>query len=166
MTYRIDADEVLRALDVLAPPVFKVRALNCVLHGERRGSTYRGYYDREHFGHVIDALRRIQHASAVYFTPNHVKPDLLARAYNRAELVTNERVQLTTADKDILERRWLLIDVDAVRPTGISATQAEKAAAERLVTAIDYSLWEKGFPRHDWRLGKRLPSDDPDSLAG
>lgn len=144
MTYRIDVDEVRRGLDLLAPPVFELRCLNTVLHGERRGGTYSGYFSRDHFDAVIEALEQIEHASACYFTPNYVKPELLGRAYNRARIV-KDREPLTT-DKDILERRQLLIDVDALRPAGVSATPAEKAAAEGLVTAIDYWLWERRFP--------------------
>jgi hypothetical protein len=145
--YRIDETEVRRALELLSPPVFEVRALNALVDGDRyRGQTFRGYYDREHFDSVIADLRRITAASAVYFTPNCVKRDLLARCFNRAEVVRDERKQLTTADKDIAERNWLLIDVDAVKPAGISSTAAEKAAAEGLATAIDHWLWERGFP--------------------
>ena len=33
------------------------------------------------------------------------------------------------ADRDIACLRWLVFDVDPVRPTGVSATDSEKAAA-------------------------------------
>lgn len=143
MTYRIDTDEVLRGLDLLAPPVFELRVLNARLFGERRAGTFSGYYDRDHFDNVLRDLASLESASACYFTPNYVRPALLARSYNKARLI-RDRDPLT-GDKDVQERHWLLIDVDSVRPAGVSATAAEKAAAEGLVTAIDCHLWGKGF---------------------
>jgi len=140
--YRIDADEVLRGLDLLAPPVFELRVLNARLRGERRSGTFSGY-DRDHFDNVLRDLGRVEAASACYFTPNYVNPVLLARSYNKARLIRDR--EPLTGDKDVEERWRLLIDVDAVRPAGVSATAAEKAAAEGLVTAIDSYLWEKGF---------------------
>jgi hypothetical protein len=144
VSYRIDINEVRRGLELLAPPVFELRCLDAKVRGEYRPGTYSGYFDADHHDAAIEALEQIENASACYFTPNHVNPALLGRAYNRARIV-KDRDPLTT-DKDITERRWLLIDVDAVRPSHLSATPAEKAAAEGMVTAIDYWLWEKGFP--------------------
>src|SRR5207237_437540 len=63
-------------------------------------------------------------AEAVYITLNPVKPALLARAYN-----TFKGLGTTTGDADIKSRRRFLIDVDAVRPSGISSTDEEVAAA-------------------------------------
>lgn len=142
--FSFDVAEVLKGLDLLAPDVFELRVLNCLTHGDRRSATLSGYFDRDHFDEVIAALRSIHRASGVYFTPNEVKPELLARAYNRVRLVT-DREPLTT-DRDIARRRWLLVDIDADRPRGISATETEKAAALSLANAVDCYLWERGFP--------------------
>lgn len=143
-SYSIDEDEVLRGLDLLAPAVFELRCIGCKIEGEWRKGTYSGYFDREHFGAVIDALRKIERTAACYFTPNPVKPDLLGRAFNRARIISDR--EPTTTDKDIAERLWLLIDVDAVRPSGVSATAAEREATLELATAVDYELFERGFP--------------------
>lgn len=124
--------------------VFEIRALVARIRGDRRSGTFSGYYDYDHIDKAVEDFKQLEFAAAVYFTPNPVKPDLLARAYNRARLVT-DREPLTT-DKDILKRNWLLVDVDPVRPKGISATAAEKAAAEGMITAIDSWLWERGIP--------------------
>ena len=61
----------------------------------------------------------------VYFTLNPVVPALLARANNRVI----ENARSTTADGEIVKRRWLPIDFDALRPSGISSTEAEHDAA-------------------------------------
>ncbi len=50
---------------------------------------------------------------------------LLGRAYNRLK----ERAELTTADNDILKRLWLPVDLDPVRPAGVSASDEEHFAA-------------------------------------
>ena len=142
-TYRIDADEIRRAIELLAPPVFELRALNCKVSGEYRSGTYSGYFQREETDDLLVTLERIESASGVYFTPHHVNPALLARSMNRARIITREP---TTADKDIIGRGWVLIDVDPVRPAGVSATDAEKSAARKMIHDIDNHLWERAFP--------------------
>lgn len=141
--YRIDEAEVRRAISLLAPEVFELRALNCKVRGEYRTGTYSGYFQRDAIDDLLAALERIESASGVYFTPHHVNPDLLARSYNRARIIGREP---TTSDKDIITRRWVLIDVDPVRPAGVSATDAEKSAAQRMIHDIDSHLWERAFP--------------------
>lgn len=146
LRYHIDKAEIRRALElVLAPSqVTELRALNAKVRGEWRSGTYSGYFDREHINHFIAACGRILQATAIYFIPNSVNPALLARSRNRARLVGHG--EPLTGNSDIVGRRWLLIDVDAVRPAGISATDAEKSTALELVTAIDCHLCERGYP--------------------
>src|SRR5260221_247346 len=76
----------------------------------------------------LDAIlaTEIVSAKAIYFIPNLLNPALLARAANRIRPVKDDP---TTADHDILSRLYLLIDADAIRPSGISATDAEHEAA-------------------------------------
>src|SRR5207247_1842544 len=47
---------------------------------------------------------------------------------------------------DILKRRWLLIDFDPVRPTGISSTDAEHEAALKRAREVRAWLIEQGVP--------------------
>jgi hypothetical protein len=61
----------------------------------------------------------------IYVTANPVNPALQARASNRVA----GYAQSTTADQDITRRRWLPVDLDPIRPSGISATAAEHDAA-------------------------------------
>ncbi|MBU2551697.1 MAG: hypothetical protein KKB20_25015, partial [Proteobacteria bacterium] len=81
-----------------------------------------------------------------YFTCNPCSPALLARAANR--LVAGGAKKPTTSDKDIVCLRWLLIDLDPRRPSGISSTADELAAAQELGGRI--AAWlevEMGFPK-------------------
>jgi hypothetical protein len=103
--------------------------------------TVSGYFD--------DPKKMVPHASAwsgramgVYLTLNPVNPALHSRAFNRVKEYSKD----TTADKDILHRRWLMIDCDPKRPTGISSTDAEHALALQLATDCRDFLCEQGWP--------------------
>ncbi len=106
-----------------------------------------GYYDNaEELAKDVDFIFSNQGTfgkiESFYTTLNSFAPDLLARAYNRFEINS----KITTADKDIIARRWLLIDCDPQRPTGISATEDEhEISLQRIKEIKNYlSLW--GFP--------------------
>jgi hypothetical protein len=47
-------------------------------------------------------------------------------------------------------RRWLLVDCDAVRPSGISATDTEHNAAISLAQTIGTGLDQEGWPQPVW----------------
>ena len=124
----IDNDEILRALRCWFAPgdVFEVRVLDAVTSDYRREHVESGYFDFEHIASVPEALKRLLSYRGVYVTVNPVKPDLLARAVNRIRPAGKNP---TTADADIVRRRWLLIDCDAVRPSGVSSSDREHDAA-------------------------------------
>jgi hypothetical protein len=62
---------------------------------------------------------------AFYFLLNPANPALAARSYNEWDL----RAERRTGDADIIVLRYLLIDLDACRPAGISSTEEEHAIA-------------------------------------
>ena len=102
-----------------------------------------GYFDNaEDFGKCADALEAAK-APGIYFTLNPVIPDLLARAANRLKAAGVKSV--TTSDKDIQYIRWLPIDLDPIRPTGISSTDDELKAAIKLRKKIWEWMKKKGF---------------------
>jgi hypothetical protein len=79
----------------------------------------------------------------IFVTLNPVEPALLARAYNKIIPYAKH----TTSDKEILRRRYLPMDFDPVRPSGISATDSEHLAA--IERAREAKLWlekDLGFP--------------------
>lgn len=115
MVQRFDLLEIQRAMGALLAPgqVYELRILNT-----RRG-TVRGYFnDYEKMARA--AAQWSGKAPAVYCTLNPVKPNLLARGVNRMVEYARE----TAADPDILTRHWLPIDFDAIRPAGISSSNA------------------------------------------
>lgn len=132
--------QIRRALALLFEPgdVIELRAPNA-----GRAGVVSGYYDDP------DALARDgvrlavrRDLPGIYVTPNPVKAALLARAANRFI----ERAKHTTSDADIACRRWLLVDLDPVRPAGVSSTNAEHDAALALARQARDWLAELGMP--------------------
>lgn len=108
------------ALDLLVEPgaVHELRILDVEHEG-----TVSGYFDD--LDAMAEAAARYDGRGAVYGTLNPVIPALIARAANRVK----SRAKTTTTDNQILHRRQLLIDVDEVRPPGISSSAREHDAA-------------------------------------
>jgi len=128
-------DEILAALGVLfrADQVVELRAPNY----PRGNATAAGYFnDAEAL--AAFALELSGKAPGVYVTLNEINPALLARIRNRVEPWAKQ----TTADADVIRRRWLPLDFDPVRPAGISSTDAEHEAA--LERARECRQWLKG----------------------
>ena len=119
-----DANEITHALRLWfqAGDVFEVRVLDAVSADYRREHIESGYFDYEHISAVPEALKRLLSFRGVYVTVNPVNPDLLARAVNRLRPAGRNP---TTADTDIVRRRWLLIDCDPRRAAGVSSSNAE-----------------------------------------
>jgi len=157
--------EVKRGIAVLVKPgdVVEVRI------PKTRSGVVSGYFDdHEALAAAILEADSNYKAPGVYYTLNQINPALLGRAYNRLKV----RAECTTADNNILRRRWLPVDVDPVRPAGISSSDEEHAAAiERArVIAVDRAR-EWGLPIiGDSGNGAHLLYDidlpsDPESLA-
>ena len=119
-----DLLEIRRALAVLYQPgdVVELRALDV------GGKTVAGYFD-DHAKLAEAAAKLSGSAAGVYVVLNEFTPALLARSANR--LTTGPKT--LTRDTNIIRRRYLPIDIDAKRPSGISSTDAEHDA-----TPIDY----------------------------
>lgn len=77
-----------------------------------------------------------------YQTMNAIDPALYSREQSGRIL---QNPKQTTADGDIKELRWLLIDADPKRPSGISSTDAEKAAALGVMRRVYATLKQQGF---------------------
>ena len=125
--------------------VFEIRALDAVTAGYSRPHTVSGYFDYEHIGSAVEMIaKEIRFARGIYYTPNPVDPALLARAANRfRDMGVRDP---STGDKDIPRRKWLLIDCDAVRASGISSSDAEHFAALAKAAEIRDGLASIGFP--------------------
>lgn len=119
----IDPDEVRRALSVFVAPwqTFELRGLPSA-----RSIVCRG----DDLDAAVEAARQLSGGSGVYWTLNPCRPDLAGAA----------------RDKGILIRRWMLVDLDAIRPAGTNATDVEKAAAINAACDCAAYLGDRGWP--------------------
>jgi len=129
---------IVHAIAALEEPgqVVEVRAL-----GEN--GTHSGYFtDFDALARKVEALDADPSVHGCYVTLNEVNPALLARRANRIKMHLS-RADATTGDADIVRRRWLPIDIDPVRPSGVSATDAEHELA--LAKANEVAVWLFGI---------------------
>jgi hypothetical protein len=82
------------------------------------------------------------HAAGLYWTLNPVKRELFARAANRIA----PRAKRATRGDDISQRKLVVLDVDPIRPAGISSTDDEHEAAIELAQCIRSELLADGWP--------------------
>lgn len=131
--------EIEAALASIVPAgtVFEIRCLS----GNRK-RVDAGYFDSP--AAAATALSAIDgQYQGIYVTPNPVLPELFARSANRISTWANSQ----THDPDVVRRKWLLVDVDPKRPSGISSTDQEHRAALNKAEAIAFMLkFECGFP--------------------
>ena len=140
---RSSLDDARRFFALLARPgdVFELRGLA----KNDRGAPYvtSGYFD-DIDALVKAAVERSGKDTGVYVTLNPVNPALLARApKNQLRRAGNGD---TTSDRDVRQRRNILIDVDPVRPAGISSTNAEHVQAIGVAWQIAADLSDAGWP--------------------
>lgn len=142
MSERGHIDDARRFFSLLARPgeVFELRSLVRV-HGQQHITT--GFFDDiEQLATV--ALNLSGKDDGVYVTINPVNPALLARApKNRVRRAGSGD---TTSDRDVAIRRSILVDIDPVRPTGISSTNEEHDGAIQMARRIRDELAAQGWP--------------------
>ena len=139
----IDHAAVRETLKLLIPSgaVTEIRIVEGTGFNDRYLRTWSGYFDNA--DDVPDQLDRLSGWTGAYFVPNEINPALLARAVNRIRPIVKEP---TTSDADVTARRFMLVDVDSVRPKGISSTNEEHDCAVRIVQAIAEDLQLEGWP--------------------
>jgi len=129
------------ALDLIieAGAVFEIRAIT-------DSGISSGYYDNPEKAEadvlILDADRT---TTGIYLTLNPVNPDLLARRANRIKTRLSKK-DSTIADVDIIRRRWFPIDIDPVRPSGVSSSEEEHQNALDKAESIKAYLSELGWP--------------------
>jgi hypothetical protein len=157
---RSDPEQIARGL-VLLIPDGSVGEIRIVYPGGKL--TFAGWFDDR-----VAALRAVlEHdgKAIVYCTLNTVDRALISRASNRLE--RNQKP--TTADKEITRRRFILVDLDAIRPAGISSTDAEHDAALALGREVAVWLESRGWDVISADSGNGahvlVPIDEPNDAA-
>lgn len=134
-------DEVLTAARLLitSGQIVEVRAIT-------DDGIASGYFDSpEELAVKVGALDSVSSVQGIYVTLNPVNPALLSRRSNRIKMRLGKK-DVTTADSDIVRRQWLPVDVDPVRPSGVSSTEAEHLAAIAKARRISEYLIGMGWP--------------------
>jgi len=125
-------------LSILAGPghVIEIRAL-------AENGTHSGYFtDFDALARQVEALDADPAVHGCYVTLNAVNPALLSRRANRIKMHLS-RADATTGDADIVRRRWLPVDIDPVRPSGVSSTDVEHELA--ITKADEIAVWLAGI---------------------
>jgi P4 family phage/plasmid primase-like protien len=135
---RLPNADVLRFLNALWRPG-EVREVRIPRHN-RYGNTASGYFDDP--GRMAEAVADWDGKANIYVTINPANGALLARAYHRME----PKAEATTSDGDVLRRRWLLLDIDPKRPSGISSTDEELQEARSVLDRVVEHLAAQGWP--------------------
>lgn len=108
----------------------------------RDGTIQSGFYnDLNKLAADAARLNDSQSAESICVTMNPVSPELLFRSANRLH-----QAGKTTADKNILSRRFLLIDFDPVRETHTNSTPDEHATALNKALAVREWLTARSWP--------------------
>ena len=156
--------DILRFVELLWRPgdVREVR----IPKYNKYGHTASGYFDSPES--LAESAAKWDGKANLYFTLNPVNPALMARASNRIA----DKAETTSADVDVIRRRWLFIDIDPDRPSGISSTEDERQAARLVLDEVVSFLDNKDWPQpivamsgNGWYLlyAISLPND-PSSL--
>lgn len=93
------------------------------------GRNVYGYFDEfEPFRKAVGTIERSE-AEGTYFTLQKIDPRLIGRSCNH---LSQAAQGMSTSDGHVLAYRWLPIDLDPIRPKGISSSDTELAAAIKL----------------------------------
>ena len=105
--------------------------------------THSGYFsDPAALVRAVEPLDADSSVHGIYITLNEVNPALLSLRANRIKMRLGKK-DSTTSDADILRRRWLPVDIDPLRPSGVSSTDEEHGMA--LAKADEVARWLAGL---------------------
>ena len=101
--------------------------------------SYSGYFtDIET---ILGAIRPYDNCN-IYFTLNVINDACYSREqHNRI----STRPKSTTSDKEIIARKWCLIDIDCEKPADTNSSDAEKELAKQVVNNVYKFLRDEGF---------------------
>ena len=103
--------------------------------------TYSGYFtDIET---IIDNIRPYDNCN-IYFTLNNIQDACYSREQHDRIVC---KPKSTTSDKEILARKWCLIDIDCVKPSDTNSTDEEKELAKEVVNNVYKFLRDQGFEK-------------------
>lgn len=129
--------EIRKALDILK---FKNEIVEVRVIGDY---TYSGYF--KDIDNLIQAIKPYQNDN-IYFTLNEINEDCYSRSQCEKIVRSNKQTK-TTSDTDIKARRYILIDIDPKRATGVSASDEEVSKARIVGNKVYAFLRDQGFTK-------------------
>jgi len=134
-------NDILTAVHLLSTPGQKIEVRAITEDGVASG-----YFDSpEELAAKVEALDSMPNVQGIYVTINEINPSIFSRRANRIKMRLGKK-DATTADSDIIRRQWLPVDIDPVRPSGVSSTNAEHDAAIATARRVAEYLTGLGFP--------------------
>lgn len=101
--------------------------------------SYSGYFTNVE--KILSEIKRFDRCN-IYFTLNIIDP----ACYSREQ---HDKISLkpksTTSDKEIIARKWCLIDIDVDKPSDTNSTDEEKLLAQKVVNNVYKFLRDEGF---------------------
>lgn len=134
----IDAAEIRRAITTIKDPgeLFEIRAI-----GSGRPKVLSGYFtDADKAIHELERLNLS--GRNVFITLNKIDE----ACYSREQRDVFLDGRTTTSDDDIVAYKWMLLDLDPVRRSGVSSSDAELSEAEDLARNVVKYGRELGLP--------------------
>lgn len=133
----IDETEIRKAIQQFHPEgdLFEVR----IIHSSKKRPISGFFKDADK---LIEAFKTVDlRGCNVYFTLNQIDEDLYSRAQHDKFLLGGSGVE----DPDVLGVKWLFVDLDPKRKTGISSTEEELRQAYEVARRIYKFLKDYGF---------------------
>jgi hypothetical protein len=90
---------------------------------------------------LISQIERFSDSN-IYFVLNKISDACYSRE-QRDKFV--EKPKSSTSDSDIENREWFIVDIDPIRPTGVSASNEEKEGSKKTINKIFAFLRDFGF---------------------
>jgi hypothetical protein len=146
--------------EVVEVRILGARGRDSAWDGYWANGTVSGYFDGyQEFCESVELADKAKN-NGIYFTLQVIDPRLIGRVRNRLRPADQ-----TTSDNNVIAYRWLPIDIDPIRPSGISSSNTELSAAlelreeveEWVVSNMDFPKPVKAMSGNGAHLLFRLP---------
>lgn len=135
----IDEQELRKTIDILKPnnQLFEIRIITGQSGQKKIISGYFTSVDK-----LLQEFNKVDvRGRNIYITLNAINSACYSREQHDKFLQTNQ----TTSDTEITAYQWLFVDLDPVRPTGVSSTNKELQLAKELSIKVHDYLASMGF---------------------
>jgi len=132
-----DENEIRKAFAIINPDLVEIRIIGA-------NYTASGYF--KDADTLIKELHTYDGRTDVnfYMVMNQIEPACYSRRQMNCIVAKPKE---TTSDKDIIARRWLMLDFDCDRPSGVSSNKEELDAAKKKAWAVYQHLASIGFSK-------------------